>query len=116
MKRGEIRWYTFRLPDKRRPVLILTRDEVLVHLNEIIVVPATRTVRGLTTDVVLGPDDGMPVVCALNFDHVALAQRDRFGAVIGTIPENRWPEIRTALLTACGFAGQGAGRPDRGTS
>ena len=35
MKRGEIRWYTFQLPDKRRPVLILTRDEVLDRLNEI---------------------------------------------------------------------------------
>ena len=37
--RGEIRWYTFRLPGKRRPVLVLTRDEVIDHLNEIIVVP-----------------------------------------------------------------------------
>jgi mRNA interferase MazF len=37
--RGEIRWYTFRLPDKRRPVLVLTRDEVIDLLNEIIVAP-----------------------------------------------------------------------------
>ena len=43
MKRGEIRWYTFRLPNKRRPVLVLTRNDVIDHLNEIIVVPATRT-------------------------------------------------------------------------
>ena len=40
MKRGEIGWYTFRLPDKRRPVLILTRNDVLDRLNEVIVVPA----------------------------------------------------------------------------
>ncbi|HKG47573.1 MAG TPA: type II toxin-antitoxin system PemK/MazF family toxin [Pyrinomonadaceae bacterium] len=46
MKRGEIRWYTFALPDKRRPVLILTRNEVIDHLNEIIVAPITRTIRG----------------------------------------------------------------------
>ena len=46
VKRGEIRWYTFRLPDKRRPVLILTRNDVIDRLNEIIVVPATRTIRG----------------------------------------------------------------------
>ena len=72
MKRGEIRWYTFRLPDKRRPVLVLTRNNVIDHLNEIIVAPATRTIRGLLTEVVLTVDDGMPVVCALNFDHVAL--------------------------------------------
>lgn len=58
VKRGEIRWYTFRLPDKRRPVLILTRNAVIDRLNEIIVVPATRTIRGLTTEVVLTVDDG----------------------------------------------------------
>jgi len=81
VKRGEIRWYTFALPDKRRPVLILTRNEVIDHLNEIIVVPITRTVRGLATEVVLTPDDGMPVVSALNFDHIALAQRQRIGPV-----------------------------------
>ena len=82
MTRGEIRWYTFRLPDKRRPVLVLTRNEVIDGLNEIIVVPATRTIRGLTTEVVLTPDDGMPAACALNVDHVSLAQRNRIGAVL----------------------------------
>lgn len=72
LKRGEIRWYTFRLPDKRRPVLILTRSEIIERLNEIIVVPATRTIRGLTTEVILTLDDGMPTTCALNFDHERL--------------------------------------------
>ena len=75
MRRGEIRWYTFGLPDKRRPVLILTRNDVIDRLNEIIVVPATRTIRGLATEVVLTLDDGMPAVCALNFDHVSLVQQ-----------------------------------------
>jgi len=103
LKRGEVRWYTFRIPDKRRPVLILTRDEVLDTLNEIIVVPATRTVRAIQTEVVLTENDGMPTECALNFDHVALAQRDRFGTVLCVLPEDRWSEIRQALLSACGF-------------
>lgn len=103
MKRGEIRWYTFRLPDKRRPVLVLTRDEVIDHLNEIIVVPITRTVRGLTSEVVLTPEDGMPVLCALNLDHVALAQRNRIGATLTQLPEDKWPEVRRALLLSCGF-------------
>ena len=75
VRRGEIRWYTFALPDKKRPVLVLTRNEVIDQLNEIIVVPITRTVRGLATEVVLTPDDGMPVDSALNLDHVALAQQ-----------------------------------------
>jgi len=95
---------TFRLPDKRRPVLVLTRNEVIDRLNEIIVVPATRTIRGLTTEVVLITDDGMPVACALNFDHVALAQRNRIGPVVCSLVEARWIEVRRALLIACGFA------------
>ena len=103
LNRGEIRWYTFRHPDKRRPVLILTRDEVIDRLNETIVVPVTRTIRGISTEVVLTPEEGMPVVCALNFDHVALAQREHIGALISRLREDRWPEVRNAILLACGF-------------
>ena len=103
MRRGEIRWYTFAPPDKRRPILILTRDEVIDHLNEIIVIPVTRTIRGLATEVVLTPDDGMPVLSALNLDHVALAQRQRIGALICVLPENRWSDVQRALMLACGF-------------
>jgi mRNA interferase MazF len=103
VKRGEIRWYTFQLPDKRRPVLILTRPEIVDRLNELIVVPATRTIRGLTTEVILTPDDGMPAACALNFDHVSLAQRERIGTALCSLSESRWPEVQRALLIACGF-------------
>ena len=103
MRRGEIRWYTFRVPDKRRPVLILTRDDVLDRLNEIIFAPVTRTIRGLSTEVILTAADGMPVNCALNLDHVSLAQRSRLGSVLCSLPEPRWDEVRRALLIACGF-------------
>ncbi|HJT68095.1 MAG TPA: type II toxin-antitoxin system PemK/MazF family toxin [Pyrinomonadaceae bacterium] len=103
MRRGEIRWYTFRNPDKRRPILILTRDEVIDRLNELIVVPITRTIRGLTTEVVLTAEDGMPVNCALNFDHLSLAQRDRIDSLICSLPAHRWPEVQRALMVACGF-------------
>ena len=104
MRRGEIRWYTFAPPDKRRPILILARDEVADVLNELVVVPATRTVRGLDSEVVLTIADGMPTTSALNFDHISMAQRSRIGAVVTTLPDDRWDEVRRALLTACGFA------------
>jgi mRNA interferase MazF len=58
-------------------VLLLTRDEVAPHLHEIIAVPTTRTMRGLQTEVILTEEDGMPTTCALNFDHVGLAHKDR---------------------------------------
>lgn len=109
MKRGEIRWYTFHRPDKRRPVLVLTRDEIVELLNETIVAPVTRTIRGLTSEVVLTAEDGMPVTCTLNFDHVSLAQRERFGPVICYLPVTRWDEVKAALLVACGFGERRAG-------
>jgi mRNA interferase MazF len=102
VRRGEIRWYTFAAPDKRRPVLLLTRTSVIDTLNEIVVAPATRTIRGLATEVLLSNADGMPESCALNFDHVTLVQRSKLG-VITELPPARWPEIEQALLVACGF-------------
>jgi mRNA interferase MazF len=54
----------------------------------------------------LTSDDGMPVMCALNFDHVSLAQRDRIGGVLCILPEARWPEVQRALMIACGFEDQ----------
>src|SRR5438105_13466859 len=82
VRRGEIRWYRFRQPDKERPVLLLTRGDAVDSLNEIIVAPAARTVRGLASEVLLTTEDGMPTDCALNFDHVTLVQRSRIGATI----------------------------------
>lgn len=108
MTRGEIRWYTFRQPDKRRPVLILTRAEVAAVLNELIVVPITRTIRGLETEVVLTEADGMPAACALNFDHISLAQKTNLGPLICILPDSRWNAVREALLVACGFKVTGA--------
>jgi len=93
----------FAAPDKRRPVLLLTRDDVIDRLNEIIAVPVTRTVRGLASEVPLSSEDGMPTVCALNLDHLGIAQRSRLGALITTLPEQRGEEVERALLAACGF-------------
>ena len=73
-------------------------------MNEVIVVPATRTIRGIDTEVVLTEDDGMPTASALNFDHVSLARKERLGPAIATLNAARWSEVEHALLVACGFA------------
>ncbi len=107
MKRGDVRWYSFRLPDKCRPVLVLTRNDIIDRVNEVVVVPATRTIRGLAPEVALTPDDGMPVPYTFNFAHVALAHRDQIKPWICRLPEPGWPELRRALLTRCGFVDSG---------
>jgi mRNA interferase MazF len=79
VKRGEIRWYQFKPPDKRRPVLLLTRDSVLGYLGEVTVAPITSTIRGIPSEVALSKDDGMPRDCAVNCDHLQTVARNRLG-------------------------------------
>jgi len=103
MRRGEVRWYKFRRPDKKRPVVVLTRDSALEFLGEVTVAPITSTLREIPTEVALGPADGMPRDCAVNLDHVQTVSRGQLGALITTLPERRLAEIRRALLFALGF-------------
>lgn len=107
MNRSEIRWRTFQAPDKRPPVLLLTRDEAINALNEIIVAPVTRTVRGIASDVRLTVDDGMQTVCAAKLDHIGLVYRSQLGTTIATLRSERWLEVRAALLVACAFSREG---------
>jgi mRNA interferase MazF len=103
MKRGEVRWYRFPRPDKRRPVLLLTRDSALEFLGEVTIAPVTSTIRDIPSEVVLTPDDGMPRECAVNLDHVQTVSRDKLGGVVTTLGARRMSEIRSALLFALGF-------------
>jgi len=103
MRRGEIRWYRFSKPDKKRPVLILTRDSALEFLGEVTVAPVTSTVRDIPSEVALTATDGLPRDCAINLDHVQTVSATRIGAVITTLPPRRMAEVRSALLFALGF-------------
>jgi mRNA interferase MazF len=101
--RGEIRWYRFGLPDKRRPVLVLTRDSVLDYLGEVTIAPITRTVRGLPSEVPLTAADGMPRDCAINCDHLQTVSKHKLGPVIASLRHDRLEEVRAAVLFALGF-------------
>jgi len=103
MKRGEIRWYQFTRPDKRRPVLILTRDSALEFLSEATVAPITRAIRDIPTEVILTTDDGMAEQCAINFDHIQTVNKKKLGAVITTVSKETMDNVRRALLFALGF-------------
>lgn len=67
--RGEVSWLELE-QEGRRPVVVLTRDEALPRLRNIVVALVTRTIRGIDTEVELGPEDGMPVECAVSLDNL----------------------------------------------
>ena len=103
MRRGEVRWYRFARPDKRRPVLILTRDSALEFLGEVTVAPVTTTVRGIPSEVELSTDDGMPRDCAVNLDHIQTVSRSKLGPLITTLDSRKMAAASSALLFALGF-------------
>lgn len=105
MQRGEVRWYRFSSPDKRRPVLILTRDSALGSLGEVTIAPITTTVRDIPSEIVLTDQDGMPKTCAINLDHVQTVSKGKLGALITTLSTTRMDQVRSALLFALGFRG-----------
>jgi mRNA interferase MazF len=104
MNRGDVRWYKFPHPDKRRPILILTRDSALKFLGEVTVAPITSTIREIPSEVVIGPADGMPRDCAVNLDHMQTVSRGRIGSLIARLGREQMQSVGEAISFALGFS------------
>ena len=100
MNRGEIRWYKFKPPDKKRPVLILTRNSVIPYLAEVSIAPITTTVRNIPSEVQLSVLDGMPLDCAINFDHIQTVAKDKIGSKITFLPQEKLKQVGKAISFA----------------
>ena len=68
--RNDIIWADLGPPAGRRPVCILTRDAAIPLLNKVTCAPITRTIRGIPSEVNVGPDDGLPDHAVINCDNV----------------------------------------------
>jgi mRNA interferase MazF len=100
MKHGEIRWYKFVAPDKKRPVLILTRDSVLEYLGEVTIAPVTTTVRNIPSEVFVSKADGMPNDCAINCDHLQTVPKRNIGPLITFLPPSKMVDVGRAIRFA----------------
>jgi len=103
VNRGDICWYTFKAPDKKRPVLILTRDSAIAVLNSVTVAPITSTIRSIPTEVVLNKEDGLPDACAANFDNLQTVPKCNIGDRITRLPARRMEEAAEAVSFALGL-------------
>lgn len=99
--RGEL-WWAEVPGDKRRPVLVLTRERFIPHLSSVLVAPVTTRVRGIPTELPMGPADGMARSCAANFDNTFTLARHRLQERITTLPPARLPELCDAYRFAAG--------------
>ena len=103
-RRGEIWHYGFKSADKRRPVVVLTRQEVLPLLHTATVAPITSTIRGLPSEVVVGPDEGLRHDSAINLDHVQTVEQRRLHRYVGSLSPTKMRQVCRALAIATGCA------------
>lgn len=100
-RRAEV-WWADVPGDKVRPVLVLTRERFIERLHAVLVAPVTTTVRGIPTELVLDPADGLPHRCAANFDNVVTLRRDRLQTRITRLADVRLQELCRAYRFAAG--------------
>jgi mRNA interferase MazF len=99
VRRGEVWWYEE--PDEApRPWLILTRDQAIDGLQKLLAAPATRTVRGIPTEVPIGPEDGMPVDCVLSLDNTTPIAKVLLRERIATLDPAKLADVCRALNAA----------------
>jgi mRNA interferase MazF len=100
--RGEIWLYAFRAPDKRRPVIVLSRDDVIPLLDTVMVAPVTSTMVGAPSEVVVGVDEGLKHPSAINLDHVQTVPKARLARYVGRVTPRTMRDVCRALAIATG--------------
>lgn len=100
--RGDLWMYRFAPPDKRRPVLVLSRPAALEHLRTAVVAPVTRAIRGLVSEVPVGVEDGLKAPSVVNLDHLFTVPQEELRQYLGHLDDRRMQEVCHAIAVALG--------------
>ena len=100
--RGEIWLYRFAPPDKRRPVLVLSRTELLRVLHTATVASISRSAHGSPTEVPVGVAEGLKEPSVVNLAHVFTVPKDQLRHYVGSAGTEKMGEVCRALAVATG--------------
>ena len=100
--RGDVRLYSFASPDKRRPVLVLTRDSAIAYLSTVTVAPISSSIRGVPSEAPLEVEDGMKAPCVVNLHNAVTVSQDRLGKRIAHLNSHRMSQVCAALRFSLG--------------
>src|SRR5208283_4684546 len=87
--RGDIRLFDFAPPDKKRPVVVLTRDSAIAYLTSVTIAPITTAIRDIPSQVILNEDDGMKTRCAVNLHNTQTVSQHRLGRRVAQLGPKR---------------------------
>lgn len=86
--------------DKTRPVLILTRDLARPAMSKVTVAPITSTIKGLSTEVPVGPANGLDHDCVVSCDNILTISTTNLGRQIGWFTDQQEWALAAALVFA----------------
>jgi mRNA interferase MazF len=100
--RGDVRLYQFAPPDKKTPVVVLTRDSAISYLSTVTIAPITSTIRGVPSELVLNEEDGMKAPCAVNLHNAVTISQNRLGRRAAQLSSLRMRDVCAALRFSLG--------------
>ncbi len=100
--RGDVRLHRFASPDKKRLVVVLTRDSIVPYLSTVTVAAITSTIRGVASEVILDEEDGMKGRCAVNLHNTTTISQARLGRRVAQLSSLRLKEVCAALQYSLG--------------
>jgi mRNA interferase MazF len=100
--RGDVRLYRFSAPDKKRPVVVLSRNSSIGYLSTATVAPITSTVRGVPSEVILDEADGMKTPCAVNLHNLVTVPQQKLEKRVSQLGSRRMKEICAAVRFSLG--------------
>lgn len=107
LNRGEIWLHTFRSPDKRRPVLVISRQSVIPLIRTVMVAPITSAVHGVPSEVAVGVEEGLKVPSVVNLDHIQTVDQRSLRQYLGSLGTQKMDQVCLALARATGCSWKG---------
>ena len=101
LNRGEIWLLDLPRPDKRRPVLVLSRPSLIRFLHTVTVAAITSTLRGAPTEVELGIEEGLKATSCVNLCHLFTVGQRELTTFVGSVGSEKMQQVCDALLIAC---------------
>jgi len=105
MNQGDVCWYTLRAPDKRRPVLVLSRQKAIDLLRTVLVAPITSSAHGAPSEIQVGIEEGLKHESVVNLDQVQTVDQKRLHHFVGTVGPEKMNAVCRALMIATGCGG-----------
>ncbi|MBI5489948.1 MAG: type II toxin-antitoxin system PemK/MazF family toxin [Deltaproteobacteria bacterium] len=96
--------FHFGRPDKSRPVVVLSRQAAIDHLHTVVVAPITSAIRGLPSEVKVGPGDGLKTDSVVNCDHIYTVPQSGLRRWLGRLDGRRMAGVCEAVNVALGCA------------